>query len=155
MEVIDFSFKTPQDSSGYLLAQLTLIWERRQKNILAPLGITLTQFVVLSSIGWLARQSQDLTQAAIADFNNYDRMMVSKVLRTLENKKLITRHAHATDTRAKIVRLTPQGTARLQAALLEFEKADGQFFATLQDDLPAFNESMHLLIAAHRTGTKF
>ena len=43
----------------------------------------------------------------IANQSNAYRMMISKVLRTLEEKKFIVRSEHSTDTRAKIVKLIP------------------------------------------------
>lgn len=143
---IEFLFKKPEDSPGYLLTQLTLLWQRKQKKVLDTLDLTHTQFVLLTSIAWLSITNKSLTQVEIANRNNFDRMMVSKVLRTLQTKKLITRQEHDTDTRAKIVKLTPGGKKILQAALTKVENADIDFFSTLGTKLSGFNESMLKLI---------
>lgn len=148
---IEFLFKKPEDSPGYLLAQLTLLWQRKQKKVLDPLDLTHTQFVLLSSIAWLSNENKNLTQVEIADYNNFDRMMVSKVLRTLQIKKLITRQEHETDTRAKIVKLTSSGRKILQTALREVENADIAFFSSLGKKLSGLNKNMVKLIESNKT----
>ncbi len=72
--------------------------------------------------------------------------MVSKVLRTLEGKGFITRREHETDTRAKTIRLTPDGELVLQKAIVEIENADLDFFAALGARLSSFNKNMAQLI---------
>ena len=114
---IEFQFKSPNESPGYLLGQLTMLWQRKQKRTLDPLNLTQTQFVLLAALGWLSRENDNVTQVDIANQGNADRMMVSKVLRTLEGKKFITRQEHQTDTRAKVIKLTEEGAEVLQKAL--------------------------------------
>jgi len=143
---IEFHFQSPNDSPGYLLGQLTMLWQRKQKKVLDPLGLTQTQFVLLAALAWLSKNNNAVTQIDIAKQSNADRMMVSKVLRTLEEKALITRQEHETDTRAKTIRLTGQGEVVLQKAIVEIENADLDFFAGLESELPSFNKYMVQLI---------
>lgn len=147
---IEFQFKTPNDSPGYLLGQVTLLWQRKLKKELDPLNLTQTQFVLLAALGWLSKTNDQVTQVDIANQGNADRMMVSKVLRTLEEKVFISRHEHKTDTRAKVIKLTEAGALILQEALTAVENADKTFFAPLNERLPNFNEYMLDLIAAHK-----
>lgn len=147
---IEFHFKSPEDSPGYLLGQVTMLWQRKQKKVLDPLDLTQTQFVLLAALGWLSRTSDDVSQVDIARQSNADRMMVSKVLRTLEEKDFITREGHDTDTRAKVVRLTRRGEVVLQKALKEVEKGDLEFFSVLETKLPSFNSGMVKLIAENK-----
>ncbi|MES2830074.1 MAG: MarR family transcriptional regulator [Bacteroidota bacterium] len=149
---IEFHFKSPNDSPGYLLGQVTMLWQRKQKRVLDPLDLTQTQFVLLAALGWLAKENDAVTQVDIANQSNADRMMVSKVLRTLEEKGFITREAHKTDTRAKIIELTNQGELVLQKGLVEIENADLEFFASLENALPSFNKSMVQLIEKNKVG---
>lgn len=146
---IEFRFTSPDDSPGYLLGQVTMLWQRRQKKILDPLDLTQTQFVLLAALGWLQKRSSSVTQVDIANQSNSDRMMVSKVLRTLEEKGHVTRQEHSLDTRAKSIRLTRKGGNLLQKALIEVEKADQDFFATLGGSLPGFNKNLLRLISEH------
>jgi DNA-binding MarR family transcriptional regulator len=143
---IDFHFKSPSDSPGYLLGKLTMLWQRKQKRVLDPLGLTQTQFVLLAALGWLSKTSDAVTQIDIANQSDADRMMVSKVLRTLEDKGFVTRHEHETDTRAKTIRLTANGEIVLQKAIVEVENADLAFFAALDDKVGSFNRKMLRLI---------
>lgn len=147
---IKFIFKSPDKSPGYLLGQLTLLWQRKLKKVLDPLDLTHTQFVLLTSIAWLTNKSENVTQVEIANLNNFDRMMVSKVLRTLQTKKLITRQEHATDTRAKIVNLTTDGKKVLQTALTKVEEADIDFFSGIDKKIADFNLCMEELIGANK-----
>jgi DNA-binding MarR family transcriptional regulator len=143
---IEFHFKKPEDSPGYLLGQLTMLWERKQKRVLDPLDLTRTQFVLLCAIAWLSRDNDKVTQIDIANQGNADRMMVSKVLRTLEEKKFITRQEHPTDTRAKTIKLTPGGEKVLQKAIISVENVDMDFFNMAGKDLTTFNSTMVTLI---------
>lgn len=143
---INFHFKSPKDSPGYLLGQLTMLWQRKLKKVLDPLDLTQTQFVLLAALGWLSKKSDAVTQIDIANQSNSDRMMVSKVLRTLEEKGFITRQEHQSDTRAKTIRLTNEGETVLQKAIIEVENADLDFFSTLDKNLLSFNSNMAQLI---------
>ncbi|MBW8684755.1 MarR family winged helix-turn-helix transcriptional regulator [Chitinophaga rhizophila] len=143
---IEFHFKKPEDSPGYLLGQLTMLWQRKQKRVLDPLDLTHTQFALLCALAWLSRESDQVTQVDIANQGNADRMMVSKVLRTLEEKKFVTRHEHPTDTRAKTIRLTHEGEKVLQKAIISVETVDLEFFNKVGMDLESFNSTMSALI---------
>lgn len=147
---IDFIFESPEKSPGYLLAQVTLLWQRKLKKTLDPLDLTHTQFILLASIAWLTNKNENITQVEIANHNNFDRMMVSKVLRTLQQKKLITRQEHETDTRAKIIKLTTSGKKILQTSLTEAEKTDVAFFSSIEKKLVDFNSNMTKLIKANK-----
>jgi len=85
---IEFLFKHPNDSPGFLLGQLTTIWQRTIKKVLDPLNLTHTQFILLAALGWLSKTNPVVTQVNIAHQTNADPMMVSKVLRTLDKKVL-------------------------------------------------------------------
>lgn len=147
---IEFHFKDPLDSPGYLLGQLTMLWQRKLKRVLDPLDLTHTQFALLCALAWRSRESDNVTQVDIANQSNADRMMVSKVLRTLEEKKFITRKEHQTDTRAKTISLTEVGETVLQKAIVSVETADLEFFSMLGKDLSAFNQNMASLIEVNK-----
>ncbi len=149
-EKIEFKFKSPNESPGYLLGQLTLLWQRKLKKVLDPLDLTQTQFVLLAALGWLSRENDHVTQVDIANQGNADRMMVSKVLRTLESKRFISRQEHQTDTRAKVIRLTDEGAVVLQKALTAVENADMEFFSVIGEKLSSLNLNMVHLIERNK-----
>ncbi|MGS2737690.1 MarR family winged helix-turn-helix transcriptional regulator [Sinomicrobium sp. M5D2P17] len=147
---IEFHFKSPNDSPGYLLGQVTMLWQRKLKMVLDPLNLTQTQFVLLAALGWLSKKNNAVTQIDIANQANADRMMVSKVLRTLEEKKFISRQEHQTDTRAKVIKLTNEGDKVLQKALTSVESADIDFFSVLDKKLSPFNQSLLKVIEQNK-----
>lgn len=121
-------FAVPENSAGYLLWQVTHLWQRQVEVALAALDITHLQFVLLAGIGWLTRNGELLTQVQLAEFCKIDVMQISQVARKLEMKKLVKRSAHPTDTRAKVLTLTPTGTTTLRQALPLIEHLDAAFF---------------------------
>ena len=146
---INFTFPAPHDSPGYLLGQVNMLWQRTHKKVLDPLNLTQTQFVLMAAVAWLSKHNDNVTQVDIATQSNSDRMMVSKVLRTLEKKQYISRHPHATDSRAKVIQLTEEGATLLQTVLTAIESADRAFFAAV-GDLSDFNAMMVRLVEDNR-----
>ena len=145
-DTIDFRFKSPDDSPGFLLWQITMLWQRKMKRELDKIAITHTQFVLLATLAWLARTKEDVTQTDIASHSKTDRMMVSKVLRTMQNKGLISRQEHHADTRAKTISLTALGQELLQKALTVVHNVDDNFFSVLESQLQVFNTGMLTLL---------
>ncbi len=143
---IQFHFQKPEESSGYLLWQLTMLWQRKMKKALDTLDITHTQFVLLAALAWLSKEQKSVTQVDIANHSKTDRMMVSKVLRTLQGKGFITRQEHQTDTRAKEIRLTESGKIVTQKALILVEETDQAFFSALGTDVAHFTKNMLHLV---------
>jgi DNA-binding MarR family transcriptional regulator len=80
------------------------------------------QLILLATTGWLCQRGEMPTQTRLSKVAGLDRMMVSKVLRLLEDKDLITRTTHPADSRAYHVELSPAGRQTLRRALpLTFE----------------------------------
>jgi MarR family transcriptional regulator, organic hydroperoxide resistance regulator len=141
-------FERADDSPGFLLWQLTNLWQQRTRSALAPLGITHVQFVLLASIAWLENTEVVVSQATLSRHAHTDIMMTSQVVRTLEEKGLVTRTVHPTDTRAKAVSLTVEGHKVAQQAFSVVETVDEQFFQELGGQVSTFVGLMQLLIGA-------
>jgi DNA-binding MarR family transcriptional regulator len=142
-------FDRAEDSPGFLLWQLTNLWQQRMRSALAPLGITHVQFVLLVSVAWLENSDKLVSQASLSRHAHTDVMMTSQVVRTLEEKGLLTRAMHPTDTRARVVSLTAEGRKVAQQAVTVVEAADEQFFRELGGQASDFARSMQLLIRAN------
>jgi hypothetical protein len=78
-------FERADDSPGFLLWQLTNLWQQRMRSALAPLGITHVQFVLLASVAWLENSDKLVSQASLSRHAHTDVMMTSQVVRTLED----------------------------------------------------------------------
>ena len=50
---INFHFKSPKDSPGYLLGQLTMLWQRKIKKVFYPLYLTQNKFLLMADLGWI------------------------------------------------------------------------------------------------------
>jgi DNA-binding MarR family transcriptional regulator len=141
-----FSFEDAEDSSGFLLWQVTNLWQREIKKALEKYDLTHSQYVLLASIHWLTLHQEDVTQIVLSSHTKIDPMTTSTVLRTLQNKGLLQRQEHSTDTRAKTVALTDDGKKIIKQAVKTVEKFDADFFSPLGDKTADFNKKLILLL---------
>ena len=145
-----FSVETPEESSGFLLWQVTNLWQREIKLALAKFDITHSQFVLLASILWLSQFEEPITQVLLSNHTKIDPMTTSTVLRTLQKKGFLQRTEHATDTRAKTVVLTKPGIDIARQAIAAVEQFDKDFFAILGGKTGAFNENLLSLLGKNK-----
>ena len=141
-----FSFEKPEDDTGYLLWQVTMRWQRRIKQGLDSIGLTHTQFVLMAATQWLLNTQEDVNQIEVANRAQVDKMMTSKVFKTLVGKQLVRMRASAEDKRAKHVMLTPQGRKVLQQALSMVDEIDQAFFSSLENQEATFRQMMQQLM---------
>lgn len=142
----DFIFEKPEESSGFLLWQVTNLWQREIKKALEPYDLTHSQFVLMASIHWLASNKEDVTQIVVSNHTKIDPMTTSTILRTLETKGFIMRKEHEIDTRAKTVGLTEIGTKNIQQAIKTVEQFDNYFFSSLDMEIKQFNSKLITLL---------
>lgn len=141
-----FSVEKAEDSSGFLLWQVTNLWQREIKKALEKYELTHTQYVLMASIHWLTLHNQEVTQILLSSHTKIDPMTTSTVLRTLQNKGFLQRQEHSTDTRAKTVGLTEEGREIVKQAVKTVESFDKTFFAILADKSQVFNEQLLMLL---------
>jgi len=148
MKAIDntFRFEKAEDSSGFLLWQVTNLWQREIKKALEKFDLTHSQFVLLASVHWLTLGKKQVTQILLSSHTKIDPMTTSTVLRTLQTKGLLSRVEHLTDTRAKTVVLTSEGTKVVKKAVKVVEEFDNLFFQVLGDKTKDFNNCLLALL---------
>lgn len=134
-----FEFESPNDSPGFLLWQVSNLWQRNLNAGLREVGLTHVQFVLLAGIEWLNYSQEHVTQVQLAAHAKADVMMTSNVLRSLEKKGFVTREVHPTDTRAKCLMLTEVGNEVLLKTIKIVHQIDGDFFSALNDNISNFN----------------
>jgi DNA-binding MarR family transcriptional regulator len=118
----------PPSSPGFWLWHATLRWQREIAAVLAPLGLTHVQFVLLSCAWWMNDHGLVPNQLELAGQAGTDVKMTSQVVRKLEAKGLLERETDPGDTRARRLRVTPKGTELALAAIEDVERADAAFF---------------------------
>ena len=121
----------PLASPGYRLHLAALAWRRELGVRLRPLGLTPTQFDAIAAVSFLGRSGEP-TQQQIADFSGLDRMMLSKVLATLEKRGLVRRTADAADARVKRLAVTPRGRETVDAATAIARAVDSDLFSVVE-----------------------
>ena len=141
-----FSVEKPDDSSGFLLWQVTNLWQREIKKALEKYGLTHSHFVLMASIHWLTLHKQEVTQIVLSAHTKIDPMTTSTVLRTLQQKGFIGRQEHQTDTRAKTVALTEEGKKVIKKAVVTVEQFDTDFFKILGSKTKGFNKNLIALL---------
>lgn len=146
-----FQFENADDSLGFSLWQVSSMWQRRINAGLRPFDLTHAQFVLLASLTWLVSDDEPLTQAELASHAKMDAMMVSNVLRTLEEKGLIVRTSHPTDTRAKSLAVTSKGRDLASQVVHVVESIDHEFFSQLEDQVGEFNRYLQKLISKNHS----
>lgn len=142
-----FAVDKTEDSPGFLLWQVTNLWQREIKKALEPLGLTHSQFVLMASIHWLTLHKQEVTQILLSASTKIDPMTTSTVLRTLQTKGLVERREHLTDTRAKTVALTGSGIKITRQAVKKVEAFDQLFFSALGGGIASFNQQLLTLLS--------
>lgn len=134
----------PEQSPGFLLWHVSTSWRSAIEHVLKSMGLTHPQFVVLATLGWLTREGDRSTQAAIGKMAGLDPNTISQILRGLEKKGLIKRE-QSSDARAKNPVLTSKGSEILTKALPAVETEDNQFFCSLT------NKEMEQMIQIFQT----
>jgi DNA-binding MarR family transcriptional regulator len=120
---------------------------RRLNGALAGVAMTHLQFIVLGLTAFFT-QENPRPQARIAEYCAMDPMLLSKIMRTLEHKRLIVRRSDPLDTRIKLVSLAPAGDALLARSIPLFSQAYDEFFAPAGADEPGFHTVLMRLLRA-------
>lgn len=139
-----------EDSSGFLLWQVVSLWQRGISRVLAPLGLSHSQFVLLAGLTWLRLHRETVSQREVAEHVTMDVMTASTVLRRLETMGYVQRRTHAADSRARDLVITAKGKAMAEKAVRAVEKFDAAFFTPLGGARPAFAQGMLKLIGSNR-----
>ncbi|RYG43929.1 MarR family transcriptional regulator [bacterium] len=122
------------ESPGYQLWLATNAWQRLVRTGLEPLGVTHAQHAVIASVRRLGGEGEPVTQADVCRFGSLDPNMASQVVRSLEERGLLSRLPHPTDGRAKQLRLTESGEALADECKRVIKPLIEAFFAPLGEE---------------------
>lgn len=102
--------------------------QARLEDELRPLGLTATQYTVLSILG----RRDGLSSAQLSRRFLVTPQSMNEVIATLERKRLIRRQASIDNRRIRIVTLTPSGRKLLDASDDAVDEAEAQLFRVLK-----------------------
>jgi len=138
IKAIDWDSFSPEISKilvspSFYMRQAQHSHERKLRELLASFDLTQTQFMLLAGLMVMTKRGDAVTQMDLADLFKFDKMLVSKVLRTLEKKGLIVREKHPVDSRAKSIVVTDNGLAAIDSVLKLVVKFDEEYFSVLDN----------------------
>jgi len=151
-------------ATGHLIWQVVNLWQKAQKNALAPFDLTPVQYLLLAGLKELGEEMNQaggkrdgrkhgggsIKQSDLAQQCHTDAMMTSQVIRTMEKRGLVQRTTHESDGRAVAVQLTDDGLQRLSLAAPAAALADANFFAGLGHRVDEFADALALLTGEKR-----
>jgi DNA-binding MarR family transcriptional regulator len=133
-------------TTGDLLWQVTLSWQRAIRATLEPHDLTHAQYVLLSSAAVLGEDGAP-TPHEIAEHAGTDPVLAGQVLRRLAARQLVTRQLDDADPKLRRIVLTDNGRALLAAAAEDVAITDAEFFVVLGRDAAAFRRGLAALRA--------
>jgi DNA-binding MarR family transcriptional regulator len=139
-------FSDPENNGGFVIWQVSMLWQRKLKAALDTLDITHAQFLLLAALDFLSTQKNIVSQQDLARHCRIDKMMTSKILRTMQKKGLLTRKKNKMDTRSKTLVLSDGGNDTLTKALKMVDKVDTDFLLPLGLNSLSFHDDMRILL---------
>lgn len=148
----DFRLKLGSEAEtipGFLLWQVSKLWQRHLTRALEDLKLPSTQAVILANVLRFTEEGRPVTQVMLSQAAKVDRMTASQSLRSLELKRYVTRKASPGDKRANRVSLTTEGRRVALKAIKRFADTHKAFFEPLADETEAVVGYMQQLIRAN------
>jgi len=145
MEKLSYSLDK-NSNTGMLLWLSANKWQRELNKVLLKHSLTHVQFFLLTGLYELKLAKKHTTQMTLSTHAGIDKMMTSKVIRSLEEKKLVKRTVDKVDKRAIQLELTSFGTQLLKKAAVSASKFDLAYFKVLADKQKSLNKKLNRLI---------
>ena len=144
-------FNRPEESLGWRLWHVLHAYQRTLEQSLVALDLTHLQYMLLALTGYLTLAGEIPSQARLAAVAGLDKMMVSKVIRLLEDKGFVRRSPHPNDPRANRVDVTADGVEVLYKALPLARLLHDRFFDCLGERKDELGDLVDALMAARVT----
>jgi MarR family transcriptional regulator, organic hydroperoxide resistance regulator len=135
---------------GFLLWQVSKLWQRHLTLALQDLKLPSTQAVILANVLRFSEEGRPATQAMLSDAAKVDRMTASQSLRSLELKRYVTRTASPGDKRANRVVLTTEGRRVALETIARLAATHEKFFEPLAGETAAVVGWLQRLVQANK-----
>ncbi len=140
---------TLDDLPSQLLWSAFMLWQQQRKAGLRALSLTHAQFITLAALLWLSKRNPQVTQVMLARRSKVDIMHTSRIVRSLEQKGLLTRTPAPDDSRANCVGITAKGEKVVIKGLASVEQTAERFFRAIKPRERDFVDLMKTLIQAN------
>ena len=134
-----------ENKIGLLIWKTSNYWQSNLRKILNPHNISLNEYLILQSIKYLIEEKSNIYQNEIADFIGIDISVTSVTLKSLEQKKYISRQI-IDDNRKKIIKILQHGEDLFQILYPLIEKEEELLFNKLNNETFNFTNSLKLLL---------
>lgn len=105
------------DKPGFKLWQGFLLWQAQVDAALLPYNLTQTSFAILSLVGWLTQDQDQVRQKQITVLAGMQKMQVSLTVQRLLKFGFISVVSSDIDRREKIILLTERGKTVLEETI--------------------------------------
>lgn len=144
----EFPYKQLEDSTGFLMYQISNLWQRKTTEIFKEFNLTHVQVGLMSGIAWFQVKGEPVNQIRLAEHIRIDLAMTSQVLKKLEARNLVIRKVNPEDTRSKLLELTPEGFNLFKKTYMTAHNVKNELFGVLGKDLDKFNQMLRKLLEA-------
>ena len=135
--------------AGFLLWQVSKLWQHHLTLALQDLNLPPTQAVMLANVLRLSEEGLEVTQSLLSKTTKIDRMTSSQTLRSLEQKRLITRRSSREDLRTNQVQLTQRGRKVAFETVARLAAAHQAFFLPLRSEKRQIVSYLQRLVRAN------
>jgi DNA-binding MarR family transcriptional regulator len=143
--------KNKNESLGFLIWQLSNFWQRNVNSLFLKHNLTHAQYAVLDAINSLSVNSKNIAQSKICEFAGTDKMMTSKIISSLQEKKFTKRLENKEDLRSNSILITDQGKTVCLKAKSELKIFEAKFFSILDKKEKGFHKKVEAIITANTT----
>lgn len=120
---------------GYLIWQITKVWQRGRHRLLDEFGLTSSQLEIMGALYHLSGKDEEVTQIILSQETTIDPMTTSTILRNLEKKGLIIRKESKIDTRARAIELTEQGQKLFEKAISKVKNSQEDVYQNVNKEV--------------------
>jgi DNA-binding MarR family transcriptional regulator len=133
-----------QESELYKMHAVVIALDRIAQQLLEPLGVTYTEFLVMLS----ASEAADRTQTDVGQQMGLGKASISLKVKALLDKSLVTQKQNPVNRRENFLLLTPAGEKVLAAAIERLTSTAEPAFEAMGKNRKPFGEGLDTLMSA-------
>ncbi len=130
---------------GILVWKTSLLWQSKLRKVLHPYNISLNEYLILESIRHLSKEKTNIYQNQISELIGIDISVTSVCLKSLNEKKYISRNIYG-DNRKKIIEILKKGDDLFKIIQPLIQKEEDLLFNKLNNETFNFKNSLKLLL---------